>query len=605
MASSPGRAEDVRAPAPDAAEDGTRSGVDRVVSLLPRGAGIPGDAWDQRHRVVLWILWLHIPVLVLFGLYGGLDRWISYARYESFGYLQSALEGLVIALFAGAASWKGLNRRLRSSSAALGLITCSAVLTQFSGGFIEAHFHFFAILGLLAWYEDWVPFLLAIGYVLVHHGTVGTIAPGSVYNHPAAIAHPWRWAGIHAFFIASLSSFLVANWTVAEQAREEMQAHARKVERALSLQEATLESTAEGILVVDLDGHVTSYNEPFQTMWGIPDELVEQGDDEALLQHVVEQLENPEEFTEKVQALYAQPEAESVDTIRFKDGRVFERASRPQKLGDRTVGRVWTFRDITDHLRARQALKAKAAELEEAIEMLERSNEDLRQFAYVASHDLQEPMRSVMTHVQLLEKHYGDQLDEEAREYIQFAVDSVKEMRHRVQDLLAYSRVENQQASREPVDLEEVLDHVRANLREPIEEAGAQIEHRPLPTVQGNRTQLVQLFENLLSNAIKFRGDGAPTVSIQAEREGEMWRIQTEDDGIGIAPDYQDKVFTIFQRLHTSEQYQGTGIGLAICKRIVDHHGGQIGVDSELGEGATFWFTLPDASTDEPPAPEG
>ncbi len=584
-------------------DTGEAAWASKLPAWIPRGQGLAATEWTQRHAIIVAILWLHIPLLVAFGMYGGLDRWISYARYDTFGYAQPILEGLVIALFAGLASWNRLGHRFRSASAALGLITCSAVLVQFSGGFIEAHFHFFAILGLLALYEDWTPFLLAVGYVLVHHGTVGTIAPGSVYNHPAAIAHPWRWAGIHAFFVAGLCSFLIVNWSVTERARLETQRHARAAEQALSLHRATLESTADGILVVDTEGAIQTYNERFQEMWGIPDEVVEARDDETALAYVLEKLEDPEGFLAKVKALYASPDAESQDRIEFKDGRIFERTSQPQKLGDRTVGRVWSFRDITATVRSQEQLQAKAVELEDANLQLARSNEDLRQFAYVASHDLSEPLRTIASYVQLIQARKAESLDEEAQEFLEFVVDGALQMRRRIDGLLEYSRVENRELVQDRVELGDVVDAALANLDHHLEDTGATVHRGPLPVVLGDETQLTQLFENLLSNALKFSTQD-PTIEIRATRVGSHWRIEVHDDGIGIEPAYQERIFTIFERLHSRERFEGTGIGLAVCKRIVERHGGEIGVESKPGGGAMFHFTLPAGSERESaPAP--
>ncbi len=231
--------------------------------------------------------------------------------------------------------------------------------------------------------------------------------------------------------------------------------------------------------------------------------------------------------------------------------------------------------------------------LREKTEKLARSNEDLEQFAYVASHDLQEPLRMVTSYVQLLAKRYGGKLDADANEFIDFAVDGAVRMRKLINDLLTYSRVGTQGKELSPTDSEAALAQSVKDLEVTIEENGALVTHDPLPMVMADRPQLGQLFQNLIGNAIKFRGTEPPRVHISASRNGKGWIFSVRDNGIGIAPEYSERIFIIFQRLHGRQEYAGTGIGLAICKKIVERHGGHIWVESDLGKGATFCFSLP------------
>ncbi|WP_440769768.1 PAS domain S-box protein [Natronorubrum sp. DTA28] len=224
---------------------------------------------------------------------------------------------------------------------------------------------------------------------------------------------------------------------------------------------------------------------------------------------------------------------------------------------------------------------------------LEESNERLEQFAYAASHDLQEPLRMITSYLQLIEGRYADELDDDAEEFIEFAVDGADRMREMIDGLLEYSRVETRGDPFEPVDLDEVLEDVRHDLELQVDESGAEIETTDsLPAVRGDRSQLRQVFQNLLANAIEY-SDDEPCVTVSAERDGRRWTVSVSDEGIGIDPDDADRVFEIFQRLHSHEEHDGTGIGLALCQRIVERHGGQIWVDSEPGEGSTFSMTLP------------
>ena len=250
--------------------------------------------------------------------------------------------------------------------------------------------------------------------------------------------------------------------------------------------------------------------------------------------------------------------------------------------------------DITERKRAEE----KQAEL---VEELRRSNAELEQFAYVASHDLQEPLRMVASYTQLLARRYEGKLDSDADEFIRYAVDGANRMQTLINDLLTYSRVGTRGSELVPTDTGAVYEAAYANLRRAIEEGGAEVTAEELPTVAGDPTQLVQLFQNLIANAIKFRSEKSPQIRVEAERQNGMWLFSVSDNGIGIEPEYQERIFVIFQRLHGRTEYQGTGIGLAVCKKIVERHGGRIWVESEPRKGSSFYFTLASAALSTPP----
>jgi len=243
-------------------------------------------------------------------------------------------------------------------------------------------------------------------------------------------------------------------------------------------------------------------------------------------------------------------------------------------------------RDISERIAADAKLLA-------LMEELSRSNKELEQFAYIASHDLQEPLRMVASYTQLLSRRYKGKLDSDADEFIAFAVDGASRMQRLIQDLLAYSHVETKGHELTDVSSEDALEQALFNLRGAIEDSGALVTHGPLPAVLADETQLTQLFQNLIGNAIKYQNPGVPRIHVSAVKDNEKsWIFSVQDNGLGIDPQYFEKIFGMFQRLHRREEFAGTGIGLAICKKIVERHGGNISVESKVGQGSTFRFAL-------------
>lgn len=261
--------------------------------------------------------------------------------------------------------------------------------------------------------------------------------------------------------------------------------------------------------------------------------------------------------------------------------------------------------EITERKRQEEALlgrneqlesriEARTAQLVRANEALERSNLELQQFAFIAAHDLQSPLRSISGFAQLLKKDYQGRLDPQAEVWLDQLVRSVIRMRDIIHDILAYSRVESRGSAFRPTDFNELVDDVLATLDAPIRESGATVTRDALPTILGDRTQLAQVLQNLIDNALKYQAGRAPEIHVSAHRGGEGWVFSVRDNGIGIAEKHLENIFDIFRRLHTQQEYPGTGIGLAICRRVVHRHGGRIWVESEPGQGSTFHFTLPD-----------
>jgi PAS domain S-box-containing protein len=354
-----------------------------------------------------------------------------------------------------------------------------------------------------------------------------------------------------------------------------------------------LENVEDGYYEADLSGNLTFFNDSMCRISGIPrEELMGMNNRQYTDQ------ENARKVYQAFNKVYktGEPSGECDWEIIRKDGSkgyVEASISLQKDASGKPIGFRGMVRDITERKQAEEALKEKTEELA-------RSNRNLEQFAYVASHDLQEPLRMVTSYVQLLAKRYKGKLDSDADEFISFALDGSLRMWKLINDLLTYSRVGTREKELKPTDCETVLNQSLNNLKVAIEENGAFVTHDPLPTVMVDNLQWVQLFQNLIGNAIKFRGNEPPRVHVSASRNGNGWIFSVRDNGIGIAPEYAESIFTIFKRLHGRKDYPGTGIGLAICKKIVERHGGRIWVESEVGKGATFYFTLPASKIELP-----
>ena len=252
------------------------------------------------------------------------------------------------------------------------------------------------------------------------------------------------------------------------------------------------------------------------------------------------------------------------------------------------------FKDVTARKKSEEKLKELNRTLKQQAKELAASNAELEQFAFVASHDLQEPLRMVTSFLSQLEKKYADDLDEKAKKYIWFATDGAKRMRQIILDLLNYSRIGRREIDKKAVDLNDVMDAVVLDYRKAIEEKKAVVEWDSLPVISADQPSVMSLLSNLISNALKYHSeDTHPEIMVRARETEDEWTVSVSDNGIGINPEYSEKIFNIFQRLHSNDEYSGTGIGLAVCRKIVENHGGTIWMESEEGQGSTFYFTIP------------
>ncbi len=372
-----------------------------------------------------------------------------------------------------------------------------------------------------------------------------------------------------------------------------------KTKNTLSLLHATLESTADGILVVNADGKIASFNQQFIKMWRVPDEIILSRDDAQAIEYALSQLKTPDKFLAKVKELYATPEAESFDILEFIDGRVFERYSQPQRLGREIVGRVWSYSDVTERMKAEAAVHELNRTLEQRVHdrtaQLEAVNKELESFSYSVSHDLRSPLRHMSGFVDLLQKDTQSVLNENNRRHITIIANSAKKMGVLIDDLLAFSRMGRTAMHKASVDLNKLIHQAVEELGDMLHGRTIEWNISAMPTVYGDAAMLQLVMNNLISNALKYT-NGRDTTRIDIgniETDKHEHIIFIRDNGVGFDMAYVDKLFGVFQRLHNESRFEGTGIGLANVKRIVNRHGGKVWAEGAVNKGATFYFSLP------------
>jgi len=372
----------------------------------------------------------------------------------------------------------------------------------------------------------------------------------------------------------------------------------KEVEEALRSTRSYLENLLDyaraPIIVWDASGKIARFNHAFEHLTGYAAKdvigrryeiLFPANTKEISLGRIRKTLEG--EFWESVEIQILRNDG-SIRTALWNSANVYA------EDGKTLVATIAQGQDITERKQGEERLSRLVSKLSTA-------NRDLSQFAYVASHDLQEPLRMISSYLQLLSRRYSGHLDKDADEFIGYAVDGANRLQRMINDLLVLSRIGTRGGAFAKTDVDLVLNLAMTNLKIVIEESSAKITYGNLPTVDADEVQLTMLFQNLIANAIKFRSDNSPAIDVSAERGVGEWVFSVRDNGIGIDPQYQNRLFVIFERLHSAAKYSGTGIGLALCRRIVERRGGRIWVESALGKGSTFRFTIPDEK-DEPNA---
>jgi PAS domain S-box-containing protein len=543
----------------------------QVRAYLPEGRELPQNVWNQRQRIVVTFVLLHAVGLTVFGLVQG------------WGAAYALGEGGIIALLGAIATQRFLGRRFRSATAALGAVTSSAVLTQFWGGYIEAHFHYFVVVALIALYQDWIPFLLAIGYVAFDHGLIGSIQPTWVYNHPDALAHPWKWAVIHATLVLAECSILVVLWKATERARAQA--------------DLVLTSAGEGIVGVDIEGRITFANPAAATMLGRPRTDLRGLD----LQQLLVGRTTATMGTQILEAFRSGAVHTGSGRTSFKQGddEVFvDWSVSPVQEHGIVVGNVLTLADSTDRKRAEREHEKRVQQLAE-LEKLKELDQFKTLFINTAAHELHTPLTPLRLHVYALKEGHHGELNREQLSTVDILERNVERMSRLVDDVLNAARLQGNRMTlaRSTTDLGALANDALDSFKESTRAGGITLEAMVASRimVEADSKRLMQVFYNLLDNAIKFTPTGG-RIHVEVRRSGGGGTVSVTDSGIGLKPGQAQKLFQPFVQGHDpmKETRVGSGLGLYISRGIIELHGGRMDCFSAgPGKGSTFSFTLP------------
>ncbi|MCA1818513.1 MAG: PAS domain-containing sensor histidine kinase [Halobacteriales archaeon] len=542
------------------------SALSWVKGYLPEGHGLPNHEWSVRHRAVILFVFAHAVGLAIFGLARGWP--LPYALGE----------GAFIGALGGVAMLPALSRKMRSGVAALACATSSAVLVQFSGGTIEAHFHFFVVVALISLYQDWVPFLLAISFVALDHGALGTVLPGWVYNHPDALAHPWKWAAIHATMVLAECTALVVVWRTNEEARAET--------------DRVLRSAGEGLFGVDGSCCITFANPAALRMAGQPEgqllgrplyALVLGEDGRPAFPPDILRT-SPGTFT--AEAFLARPGGRPMP---------IEVLCSPFEGRAHAEGAVVAIRDLTER-RRNEEVRAQAVVQQQELHKLREVNSFKTRFMNMAAHELNTPLTPIKIQLHLLKKRASGEPD---RHSVTLLDRNFQRLSGLVKDLLDSTRLQGDHlpVRLEHLDLAPLLRELGDSFRPAAEAAGValRLEVADRLPARADAPRIAQAVSNLLSNAVKFTpAKGTVVLAARPERGGT--RIEVRDTGIGLDPQQAKRLFQPFEQVHESQtaEHAGSGLGLYITRGIIELHGGQVWVESAgSGKGSRFSIQLP------------
>jgi len=544
----------------------------RGLALLPQGLPLPDRHWNRRHRGILTLLWAHAAGLSAFAVLQGFDPFHSIA------------ETSLIAATALVAAQRRLPRHARAAAASLGLVVSSALLVHFWQGTIEAHFHFFFIVAVLALYQSWIPFLLGIVFVVVHHGLVGSLASAAVYNHADAVAQPWHWALIHGAFVVATSAACLTTWRLSEELLQEVDER-----RAESRNISILESAGEGIYGLDPAGRITFVNSAASALTGYPVHELVGRRPHALIHHTrADGTPHPDADCTTCAGVAGRRLESGPDEVYFrKDGTSFpvEFTMSPIVEGGEITGSVVVFRDVSER-REVERLKD--------------------EFTSVVSHELRTPLTSIRGSLGLLAGGALGELPAKGRRMLEIAVANTDRLVRLINDILDIEKIDSGRVAMEPRAC--AAHELVQQAAEIMQQAAVAAEVRLTASadagdVMADPDRVVQTLTNLISNAVKFSPPGTG-VAVRAERQGDDVLFSVADRGRGIPAENLDAIFERFQQVDSSDSREkgGTGLGLAICRSIVNQHGGRIWAESELGQGSTFHFTLQAVDGEAPAA---
>ncbi len=579
----------------------------RLWSLVPSGGSLPENVWRARHRFLVGLTFFHVVIIALAGTVMG-KRWElqPWALFDDENALHSVGEAMIIAAFGALACWRRLGRTAQATFVGFGLMGSSAILVHLSGGYIEFHFHFFVMLTFLALCQDWIPYILAVGFVAVHHGVVGVIWPQAVYNHEAAYNAPWTWAGIHALFVLWSCFGSVVAW--------------RFNERAFAQTALILEAAGDGIFGLDTDGRITFMNPAAATMLGVDARRTVGKPVGPVVMHLrtdgTPVTDADSQITAPLRDATARQASDQIFTR--ADGSYFpvDYVSTPMIEREQLTGVVVSFKDITERHRSEAALQRSHRQLEATLAELKTTQqqvlqqERLRAMGQMASgiaHDFNNSLSPIVGFAELLMRQ-PDLANDKAKDFVRLINTAARDATAVVRRLRELYRERRESADDAAVDLarcvEEAVALTQPRWKNQARSAGIMIGMRTavgtLPIILGDPAAIREMLTNLILNAVDAMPKGG-TIAVTAQVEGNEIRLEVRDTGTGMTEEVRRRCLEPF---YSTKGQQGTGLGLALVQATVARHHGTLTLESEVGQGTAFIMTFPVRAKASVPEPE-
>jgi PAS domain S-box-containing protein len=545
------------------------------MALLPKGTMLEGEDWRRRHQGILFLLWLHAAAIPWFGVLAGNTP------------SRSVTGGFIVAALSACATWAPFANRWRGVLTTVGLMVSSTVLVHLSGGYIEMHFHYFVMMAVIVLYQDWVTFLVAVVYIVMDHGLLGTLVPSRVFNHHSAQAHPWIWAQIHGIFVLAESLALLVFWRLTELAQSDAN------EKALRARQI-IDTALDAVVCMDEQDRITDWSHRAEQMFGWEREEVmgrSLADTIIPLRYREAHRRGLQYYLSTGEGPVLNRRIEVVALRRNESEFPIDLAITPLKIAGRHMFTAFV-EDITERKRVE-------SELKQAKETAEAANVAKSQFLANMSHEIRTPMNGVLGMAELL---LGTPLEAKQRRYAEHVQTSGTNLLHLINDILDFSKLEAGKLTLEqvPFDIRALVTETSELFLDRANKKGliliSQLPATLPALVSGDPHRLRQILTNLIGNALKFTESGSICIEVSAlESSDAGWRIHfaVADTGIGIPFETQASIFDSFSQADgsTTRKYGGTGLGLTIVKQLVAMMGGTIEVSSVPGQGARFWFT--------------